>query len=484
MHLHTINIRRKLSLALIGYFLMVTSILLTSLLNIRQIDQKFQLVTHASKLNSIILKIRHFEEEYLFEQEAKDYAQTRKYMEIARENLLQIEKEMVGMRYLADIQAVVVGLNSYGQAVDALHSMLVEGTKSPLLFAEVIIRGDKLGELANLLVQDEQQHVKTVLGSIKKQLILIIAGTMLLSISIIVWMWHAVFQPLKKIAKAARAVANGTFKPFPLGQGRDETHRVLAAFNSMVTDLQMHQEQLVEAKKLSSLGTLASGTAHQLNNPLNNISTSSQIAMAELDDGDLDFIRKMLNTILQESVRAGDIVRGLLEFSRSQSFYLAPVKIKDVVERVQHLVGSEVPAGIKINIDIKEDILVNIDKQKMTEAFLNLEINSIQAIGEKGGEITISARADEDQGKAIITFKDTGEGIDEAYVKKVFDPFFTTKTEKSGTGLGLSIVYGIIQKHQGHITVKSEKGIGTEFTITLPLFFSEQESVARGEEQE
>ena len=244
----------------------------------------------------------------------------------------------------------------------------------------------------------------------------------------------------------------------------------------MVKELEEQQEQLFQAKKLSSIGTLASGIAHQINNPLNNIATSCQLALTDIDPEHNPFVVKMLKTINQETKRAGEIVRGLLEFSRSQIFSPQPYQLVDVVNKVKQLVASEVPSGITMETDIPEDITLLIDVQKMIEALLNLTINAIQAIPEPPGTVFIAAKKDADYKNAVITVSDTGQGIDKKNLEKIFDPFFTTKNAEEGTGLGLAVVYGIIKKQRGSIRVESENGKGTRFIINLPLHQETEEA--------
>ena len=184
----------------------------------------------------------------------------------------------------------------------------------------------------------------------------------------------------------------------------------------------------------------------------------------------------MLETINLETTRAGEIVRGLLEFSRSQTLSLQPYQLIVVVSKVKQLVTCEVPSGITIEIDIPEDITLLIDVQKMIEALLNLTINAIQAIPEPPGTVFIGAEKDADNKNAVITVADTGAGIDKEYLPKIFDPFFTTKNTTNGTGLGLAVVYGIIKKLNGSIRVESEKGKNTRFIVTLPLYHESKEA--------
>ncbi len=294
-----------------------------------------------------------------------------------------------------------------------------------------------------------------------------IAIFILLTVAALALLYGTIIIPLKSIETAAKAIASGTFRKLQLPPKHDEVSSVLHTFNNMVTELEEHQEQLFQAQKLSSIGTLASGTAHQINNPLNNIATSCQLALAETDIEQSPFTVQMLKTIDQESQRAGAIVRELLEFSRAQTFSMQEVQLKTVVNKVMHLVASEIPAGITVEKTIPENFILNLDVQKMVEAILNLLINGMQAIETPPGSVTITAVAKDNQ--AVITVKDTGTGIKTENLPKVFDPFFTTKKEGLGTGLGLAVVYGIIQKHDGTIHVKSEEGRGTRFIITLPF---------------
>jgi signal transduction histidine kinase len=208
--------------------------------------------------------------------------------------------------------------------------------------------------------------------------------------------------------------------------------------------------------------------AHQLNNPLNNISTSCQILMEELDTLDLEFFRKMLTNVEQEVDRARDIVKGLLEFARTRDFTLKATPLKPVVERTIRLISSQVPVGIEIVEEVPEDLVVDLDAQRMQEALLNLVMNAIQAIGNQPGQISIEAWSDPAGQQVVITVADTGAGITKQDLGRIFDPFFTTK-DGGGTGLGLSIVYGIVQKHRGTITAESTEGVGTRFIIRLPF---------------
>jgi signal transduction histidine kinase len=289
----------------------------------------------------------------------------------------------------------------------------------------------------------------------------------LLSVFTLFLLYSTVILPLKSIERAAADIAAGTFSKLPLPKKHDEVSSVLQAFNQMVTELELRQEQLFQAKKLSSIGTLASGTAHQINNPLNNIATSCQLALAEIDKTQNPFIAQMLQTIDQETQRAGEIVRGLLEFSRASNLSIQAVSLKTVVNKALQLVASEVPAGITVEHDIPDNLTLSLDIQKMVEALLNLIINAIQSIKEPPGLVSIWARAEGAQ--VVITIEDTGVGIEKEHLQKIFDPFFTTKQEGSGTGLGLAVVYGIIKKQDGSIRVESTKGEGSKFIITLPL---------------
>jgi two-component system, NtrC family, sensor kinase len=243
---------------------------------------------------------------------------------------------------------------------------------------------------------------------------------------------------------------------------------VVEAFNRMVAELERRQDQLVQGKKMSSLGVLTAGIAHQLNNPLNNISTSCQIILEELDQADLEFVRKMLTNVEQEVYRARDIVKGLLEFSRVREFSLKPIPLEDVVKRSIRLMSSQVPPGVDLVDEIPGDLVLELDAQRMQEVFLNLLMNGIQAIQETPGEIRVAAAPAPANHEAVITIEDTGVGIPKEELDRIFDPFYTTKEVGVGTGLGLSIVYGIIEKHHGRISVESKQGEGTRFIIRMP----------------
>ena len=233
--------------------------------------------------------------------------------------------------------------------------------------------------------------------------------------------------------------------------------------------LKKRSEQLIQARKLASLGVLTSGVAHEINNPLNNISTSIQIVLEELEEDNIEFKRNRLLEAEKQVERSKDIIRTLLEFSRAKSLSFKRVQFKNLVEKTIDFIKGELTPEISINMEVPEDIVVNLDPKRIRQVLINLISNSVQAMTE-GDVLTIKAwESIEDDAKMLyFQVQDTGHGISKQDVNKIFDPFFTTKDVGKGSGLGLSICHSIIEQHGGRIEVESVPEKGSKFTVILP----------------
>ena len=234
--------------------------------------------------------------------------------------------------------------------------------------------------------------------------------------------------------------------------------------------LKKRSEQLLQARKLASLGILTSGVAHELNNPLNNISTSIQILLEELEENNIEYKKNLLIEAEKQVERARDIVKALLEFSRDKSLSLKRVQFKNLVEKTISLLKGELPSEISINMKVPEDIESNLDPKRIQQVLINLILNSIKAMTE-GGVLTIKAweGMEKDTKMLYCQVQDTGHGIANQDLNKIFDPFFTTRDVGKGSGLGLSISHSVIEQHGGRIDVESVPGEKTNFTVIVPL---------------
>ncbi|MBW2082541.1 MAG: GHKL domain-containing protein [Deltaproteobacteria bacterium] len=226
----------------------------------------------------------------------------------------------------------------------------------------------------------------------------------------------------------------------------------------------------------SSIGTFTSGIAHELNNPLNNISLTAETLLEESDTLDKGESKEMILDIINQASRASEVVRNLLDFSRTEAPSLKKLEVKTVIQETVKLVRNQLMImGVKLELNLPEDILpICGNLHNLEQVFLNLLLNAIQAMPD-GGKITISAKQAE-EGYVAIEVSDTGVGIKPDALEKIFDPFFTTKPAGRGTGLGLSIVYGIIKKHGGYVEVKSQEGVGTTFTVYIPACREDEEN--------
>lgn len=251
--------------------------------------------------------------------------------------------------------------------------------------------------------------------------------------------------------------------------------------------LKATQSQLVQAEKLSALGQLVAGVAHELNNPLTTVIGFAQLVEEELSDGltaraPVD-VAQDLRRIADESERAAGIVRNLLAFARRRTAAREPVHAAELCRTVLALREYELTtSGVTVRTDFDRPLPpVRGDSGQLQQVLLNLMLNAEQAMrGQRERRLTIAASFDAAADAVELTVSDSGHGIEAGNLPRVFDPFYTTRDVGEGTGLGLSICYGIVRDHGGHIHVESAPGVGTSFRIVLPATIPDS-CVAAGE---
>jgi signal transduction histidine kinase len=233
-----------------------------------------------------------------------------------------------------------------------------------------------------------------------------------------------------------------------------------------ITDRSDLERRLMQADKLSSIGLLAAGVAHEVNTPLAVISTYAQM-LAKQVNGD-DSKSKLLDKIAKQTFRASEIVNSLLNFSRTSPNEFADVDLNRVVEETVSLVRHQLQkARVEVDLDLQQGLSsIKGNPSKLQQVFLNLVLNARDAMDE-GGRLAVKTNCDGNCARVEIS--DTGAGIPPENIPRIYDPFFTTKSARKGTGLGLSVTYGIVQEHGGSIEVQSQLGAGTTFHLEFPL---------------
>ncbi|MGD8268296.1 MAG: ATP-binding protein [Desulfobacterales bacterium] len=233
-------------------------------------------------------------------------------------------------------------------------------------------------------------------------------------------------------------------------------------------ELEQTQMQLLQAEKMASLGKLAAGVAHQINNPLGGIILYAGLMLEEYELE--DEAREDLNRILRDAERCKDTVKELLEFARQTRYEMRPLDINKAILRTLFLLENQTLfQNIKIERQLDEGIPpVYGDSQQLNHLFMNIILNAAQAMNGIG-TLTVSTRRGANNKRAHIAIADTGPGIPPDVMPQIFDPFYTTKEEGEGTGIGLSLVYGIVENHGGTIKAVNREPSGACFFIELPL---------------
>lgn len=328
---------------------------------------------------------------------------------------------------------------------------------------------------------------------------LVIVASLLVSIFI----HRMVYIPLSDLERGAKRLKTGDLEKLIPIRSRDEFGHLASSFNGMMLalrdselelqnwartleqkveektkELQIAEAKAGHAEKLASVGLLAAGIAHELNNPLTGVLTFSTIIRRKMEDGSPD--AEDLDLVIRETKRCSTIIKRLLDFAREKKPEHRFIDITGIIKETEQLLRHPTSSrDIKITLDFDEDLPpLWVDPDQIKQVIMNLIVNAQDAI-ESDGEIVISTRRLPEKisiepgspplAAAEISVTDTGCGIPEHNRKKIFDPFFTSKVVGKGTGLGLSVTYGIVRAHGGTIDVESTVGSGTTFRILLPL---------------
>jgi two-component system, NtrC family, sensor kinase len=280
---------------------------------------------------------------------------------------------------------------------------------------------------------------------------------------------RGVVRPLDRFMEYVTRIAAGNYEPIrPARRYRDEFSRLALAFNHMLGEIVTRQDQLVQSGKMAAVGTLTSGIAHELNNPLNNIGLTVEALSEDFEAYTDCDKRRMLGQIQTQVERASSTVKNLLDFTRKDRSAFTALDVGEAAESAGRLVSNEAMlAGVAWDWRLRGDLpRVRGNPHDLQQVFVNLFLNAIQAMP-AGGRLEVTTHADDD-GFVRVDVADTGVGIPPEHLEEIFDPFFTTKQPGEGTGLGLSVSHSIVAKHGGRITVESRPGKGTTFSVYLP----------------
>lgn len=467
-----LSIRHKVIVAVAALYLFMTAGLLGSYYFMHELEDKISYLEDVSRLEESVLEIRRFEKNYFLY--GDDHSLKTALYQLPRVQGL-LDKNANRLEALSSPIKVATfrkELVEYEQLVSRCSDTAVKD-KCPSAHdsrtqyeAEVRKIGSSIGEFAKVVAQKKRESIKQTIGTTVRLQLLAFAFVGLGLIAVGSFVSAKVMKPLRLLEQSTENIARGQFMPIENLPPERELREIFDSFNRMAEQLKVREEQLVQSKKLASLGTMLAGVAHEVNNPLSNISSSCEILLEELDEADRDWQRSILRKVLEQVDKARGIVLNLLEFSRNKEFFKERFNLKDVLEKTIGLLHGQIPAGVRIVTKIDDNLTMYADKQRIQQAFMNLISNALHAI-EDEGEVEIRANGFKD-GIVTVVIRDTGGGIKEEDLPKIFDPFFTTKDVGQGTGLGLFITHDIIVRHNGTIRVKSVPGQGTTFTVKIP----------------
>jgi signal transduction histidine kinase len=442
-----------------------------------------------SDLNNAILEMRREEKNLFLYGDPEALKRADGYAATSLENIRGYRASLALIMRRSALSAMVDNLTAYRDKLNGWSAIAAEQQHRKL---EDEIR--TLGHQIYLSVEAmSQQEQKRLTQAIQESQWYLLVFLLILGLAIYLVgreLKRVVLAPLQSLESRLESIAKGRFDHLPPPSEDREFQTFTEAFNRMLRELEIRRRRMLQSEKLASLGILASGVAHELNNPLSNISSSCQLLMEELDEASPEQLDTWLKQIDSETERGRKIVRTMLDFGGQQVFHKNRIGLLDLINETLSLVDKmlrEYSAELKVNVPA--DLALAVDKQRIQQLFINLIQNALYASGEgvqlrisatevekgvsllpDGAEVAGSLNCVSDHGGRVVEIlvADDGPGIPQERVAKVFDPFFTTSEPGKGSGLGLFIVQEIVREHDGCLAIASKPGKGTQVILLLP----------------
>lgn len=465
----------------LGNSLSVILIALVTVVSYQKFDlvlAKLHFVEIADSLNASFLKMRISEKNYFLYNDKSALSQLKKQLNQAFLAVDLMRTKIIRAVGSSNFTQLNLILKSYEQEIGKIGKI---DQNIPQLQKSIRKTGRELRLFSENIISLERKKVNEIILDSRKKLFYFVSAVIFLAILSSYLFFSKMFKSIRQIERTANSISEGKFLKIEGKIPQNELGSCMAAINSMCEELEKGLDQLIQSKKLVSLGILTAGVAHELGNPLNNISMVAQTYLELHDQLNREDRLDYMKTVLKESERIKKIVQNLLDFSRAKQTDFTVADINSVIRNAIKLVQNMLHvSGIEHKLDLGKKLPpVFIDVDKILEVLINLVTNAVHAMPE-GGMLFIRTNLQKIQNTIVIEISDTGKGIAPEFLANIFDPFFSTKHTK-GTGLGLSISYGIIKKHHGEISVESEVGVGTTFFIKLPAYFAKEDTDERAQ---
>jgi len=456
-------------------FLFAVGIAMVLVSNIYHVERKISLLKIVSDYTIEMEQARRFEKNFFLYGTNLNDALEMVYQadDILNRNADTLET-MLGE---AGRQLVGPSLMQYKRLLDELVAMergptgADHAARRKRIETELRAQGHEMVSMAQELMRREEAALSKAIARSRE---ILIYSLILIVLSLVFNAYlfgKRMLDNINRFSAYAQRIASGDFTPItPVRRFRDEYTDLAITINRMIQELEAREAQLIQSHKIRAVGTLTAGVAHELNNPLNNITLTAHMLLEDFDSLKDQDRKEMIRDLVNEAGRSKRIISNLLDFARESAAQVEPLDMQQLLKDTIALASNQTKlADVKIEFQAAGDLpRIHGDSQQLRQVFLNLILNAIDA-SPKRSKIQIVLLPADDPSYLAVKVIDFGSGIPEHILGSIFDPFFTTKPKGKGTGLGLSVSQGIISKHGGRIRVTSREGAGSTFTVTLPV---------------